>query len=33
MEKATFSEGALSKKEKEPIATGITGVMDCQSCM
>lgn len=33
MEKVTFSEGALPKKVKELIATGISVVIDCESCM
>ena len=33
MEKAAFSEGALSKKTKELIAVGISVVVDCESCM
>jgi AhpD family alkylhydroperoxidase len=33
MEKATFSEGALSKKDKELIAIGISVVINCESCM
>lgn len=33
MEKAAFSAGALSKKEKELIAVGISVVKDCESCM
>jgi AhpD family alkylhydroperoxidase len=33
MEKATYSDGALSKKTKELIAIGISVVLDCESCM
>ena len=33
LEKATYSEGALSKKQKELIAIGISVVTDCESCM
>ena len=33
MEKAAYSDGALSKKTKELIAIGISVVMDCESCM
>jgi len=33
MEKATFSDGALKKKEKELIAVGISVVINCESCM
>lgn len=33
MEKAAYTPGALSKKEKELIAVGISVVMDCESCM
>jgi AhpD family alkylhydroperoxidase len=33
MEKAAYTDGALSKKTKELIATGVSVVMDCQSCM
>ena len=33
MEKATYSDGALPKKTKELIATGISVVLDCESCM
>jgi AhpD family alkylhydroperoxidase len=33
MEKAAYSDGALSKKTKELIAVGISVVSDCQSCM
>ena len=33
MEKAAYSDGALSKKTKELIAVGISVVTDCQSCM
>ena len=33
MEQATFSNGALAKKDKELIAVGISVVGNCQSCM
>jgi AhpD family alkylhydroperoxidase len=33
MELAAFSDGALPKKTKELIATGISVVKDCESCM
>lgn len=33
MEKATFSDGALKKKDKELIATGISIVINCESCL
>ncbi len=33
MEKAAFSDGAVSKKYKELIAVGISVVIDCESCM
>ena len=33
MEKATYSDGALSKKTKELVAIGISVVTDCESCM
>ena len=33
MEKATYQDGALLKKEKELIAIGISVVMNCESCM
>lgn len=33
MEEATFRAGALSKKEKELIAIGISVRIDCESCM
>ncbi len=33
MEKATFADGALKKKEKELIAIGISVRIDCESCM
>lgn len=33
MEGAAFSDGALSKKEKELIAIGISVRIDCESCM
>ena len=32
-EEATFSSGALGKKEKELIAVGISVRIDCESCM
>jgi AhpD family alkylhydroperoxidase len=32
MEKAAYTDGALTKKTKELIAVGISVVMDCQSC-
>lgn len=33
MEKATYADGALSKRAKELIAVGISVVIDCESCM
>ena len=33
LEKATYSGGALSKKQKELIAVGISVVKNCESCM
>ncbi len=33
MEAATFSDGALKKREKELIAIGISVRIDCESCM
>jgi AhpD family alkylhydroperoxidase len=33
MEAATYSDGALRKKQKELIAIGISVVIDCESCM
>ena len=33
MEKATFRDGALSKKHKELIAAAIGVVTNCESCM
>jgi AhpD family alkylhydroperoxidase len=33
MEKAAYSDGALSKKEKELIAVGISVTINCESCM
>ncbi|HYA45457.1 MAG TPA: carboxymuconolactone decarboxylase family protein [Acidimicrobiales bacterium] len=33
MEKAAFSDGALSKRQKELIAVGVSVVRDCESCM
>ena len=33
MEKATYSDGALSKKVKELMAAGISVVINCESCM
>jgi AhpD family alkylhydroperoxidase len=33
MEKATYCDGALSKKNKELIAIGISVVENCESCM
>jgi AhpD family alkylhydroperoxidase len=33
MERAAFSEGALTKKDKELIAVGISVVKNCESCM
>ncbi len=33
IEEATYSDGALTKKQKELIATGISVVLNCESCM
>ena len=33
MERATYADGALPKKQKELIAVGISVVIDCESCM
>jgi AhpD family alkylhydroperoxidase len=33
MENATYSSGALKKKDKELIAIGISVVTNCESCM
>ena len=33
LEKATYEDGALPKKEKELIALGISVVKNCESCM
>jgi AhpD family alkylhydroperoxidase len=33
MEEAAFSDGALTRKQKELVAIGISVVTDCQSCM
>jgi len=33
LEKATFSDGALTKKQKELIAVGISVITNCESCM
>jgi AhpD family alkylhydroperoxidase len=33
MEEATYTDGALRKKDKELIAVGISVVIDCESCM
>lgn len=33
MEKAAYCDGALSKKQKELIAVGISVVKNCESCM
>jgi len=33
MEEAAFSDGTLSKKQKELIAVGISVCVDCESCM
>ena len=33
MEKAAYTDGALSKKQKELIAVGISVVKNCESCM
>jgi len=33
MEQAAYADGALSKKQKELVAVGISVVIDCESCM
>jgi AhpD family alkylhydroperoxidase len=33
MERATYSDGALSRRQKELIAIGISVAVDCESCM
>lgn len=33
MEQKTYSNGVLSKKQKELVAIGISVVTDCESCM
>jgi AhpD family alkylhydroperoxidase len=33
MEEAAYSDGALTKTQKELIAVGISVVIDCESCM
>ena len=33
LEKATFTDGALTKKQKELIAVGISVITNCESCM
>ena len=33
IEQATFTDGALKRKEKELIAVGISVRIDCESCM
>jgi AhpD family alkylhydroperoxidase len=33
MERAGYSDGALSKRQKELIAVGISVATDCESCM
>lgn len=33
VEEATFTDGALSRKQKELIALGISVITNCQSCM
>jgi AhpD family alkylhydroperoxidase len=33
LEKATFANGALTKKQKELIAIGISVITNCESCM
>jgi AhpD family alkylhydroperoxidase len=33
VEQATYSDGALPRKEKELIALGISVVVNCESCM
>ena len=33
MERATYSDGALTRKQKELIAVGISVATNCESCM
>jgi len=33
MEQATYKDGAITKKQKELIAIGISVVINCESCM
>jgi AhpD family alkylhydroperoxidase len=33
MEQKTYKDGALSKKQKELVAVGISVVINCESCM
>jgi len=33
LEKVTYADGALKRKDKELIATGISVVLNCESCM
>ena len=33
MEETTYSDGALTKKQKELIAIGVSVVINCESCM
>ena len=33
MEEATYADGALTKKQKELIAVGVSVVINCESCM
>ncbi|RJP61587.1 MAG: carboxymuconolactone decarboxylase family protein [Ignavibacteriales bacterium] len=33
LEKATFADGSLTKKQKELIAVGISVITNCESCM
>lgn len=33
MEEATYADGALTKKQKELIAIGISVVINCESCI
>lgn len=33
MERAAFADGALSRRQKELIAVGISVATDCESCM
>jgi len=33
MEEAAYADGALSKKQKELIAIGVSVVINCESCM